>query len=84
MKTASTEAAGKKLRLTMMALAARSGRKGVMLSLGAFAVSFIFVLVIKDLNEKLAVMTASNNNYKRMTDQQLEKISRMAVRENRS
>ena len=64
----------------MMALAARSGRKGVFLSVAAFAVSFIFVLVIKDLNEKIAVMTASNNNYKRMTDQQLEKIARMAVK----
>ena len=35
------------------------------------------VMVVKDLNQKLSVMTSSNSDYQAMTDRQSDKIKRL-------
>merc|ERR1712223_1263807 len=40
----------------------------------AFALVILCLLAVKDLNDKLGVMTASNAGYQKMTDSQTEKI----------
>ena len=42
-------------------------------------VAIMLLIMIKDMNEKLSVMTASNQAYQRMTDQQLDKINKLQV-----
>lgn len=43
---------------------------------GVLAAGFLFIclLAVKDMNDKLGVMTASNTGYQKMTDSQAEKI----------
>ena len=63
----------------MMSLAARTSRRTVLLSVlfGFFMIATM--VVIKDLNDKLAVMTSSNASYQRMTDKQMERIKNLQV-----
>ena len=47
------------------------------IALGGFlgtGILFISLLAVKDMNDKLGVMTASNAGYQKMTDSQADKI----------
>ncbi len=57
-------------------------RSSKRLAAGAFFGLILFVLcllAVKDMNDKLSVMTASNAGYQKMTDSQLEKIQRLTA-----
>ena len=48
------------------------------IALGGFlgtGLLFICLLAVKDMNDKLGVMTASNSGYQKMTDSQADKIA---------
>ena len=63
----------------MMALVARTSRRSALLAGLATAVGLVLFVVIKDMNDKLVVMTASNQNYQRMTDAQSDKIRKLQL-----
>lgn len=63
----------------MISLVARTGRRGVLVGVVGIAGLFIVMAVIRDLNTKLVVMTASNQNYQKMTDSQAQKITQLQV-----
>jgi len=58
----------------MIALISRSPRRWS-LAAGLFALVLLaLLLAVKDLHDKLGVMTASNQGYQRMTDAQASKL----------
>ncbi|TRY68752.1 hypothetical protein TCAL_04691 [Tigriopus californicus] len=61
----------------MISLVARTGRRGVLVGVVGIASLFIVMAVVRDLNTKLVVMTASNQNYQKMTDSQAQKITQL-------
>ena len=62
-----------------MIAAIRTSRRamfGAMLGCVFFVVA---LMVVKDMNNKLSVMTASNSGYQRMTDSQASRINKLAA-----
>jgi hypothetical protein len=65
--------------LSRSPVAMNSRRSVLFLCLAGLAFLFGF-LVVKDLNEKLGVMTSSNAGYQKMTDRQLDSIKKLQDR----
>ena len=57
----------------------RAPRRTAFIGLVGGLVAIMLLIMLKDMNEKLTVMTASNQAYQRMTDQQLDKINKLQV-----
>ena len=55
----------------MIAAARTSKRTALIGALGAVTL-FLCILAVKDMNDKLGVMTASNAGYQKMTDKQVQ------------
>ncbi len=68
----------------MMSLVSRSpllaGRRPLLILCLCGLAFLVGILVVKDLNEKLSVMTASNAGYQKMTDRQNDNIGRLQQR----
>ena len=62
-----------------MALLARTSRRTALGMCAAALLMLAAVVVVKDLNDKLAVMANSNAGYQRMTDSQADKIKKLQV-----
>ena len=54
----------------MIAAVRTSKRTALLGALGALTL-FLCILAVKDMNDKLGVMTASNAGYQKMTDKQV-------------
>lgn len=63
----------------MLTTLSRAPRRTALVGLVGGLVGVMLLIIIKDMNEKLSVMTASNQAYQRMTDQQLAKINTLQV-----
>ncbi len=63
-----------------MATGSRTSRRALLLYALSGAFLLVLVLVVKDLNDKLNVMTHSNMGYQRMTDKQTERIKKLQAR----
>ena len=64
----------------MFAVVSRAPRRTAFGFVACGLLSLVLLLLVKDLNEKLSVMTASNSAYQRMTDQQADKIKKLQVK----
>lgn len=63
----------------MMSLMSRTSRRNALVGFLAGSFLIVVILVLRDLNTKLDVMTQSNQRYQDMTDKQIEKIKSLQV-----